>query len=258
MSDSLTTATPETMNTTPAAHLPVRENQVEAEVDRSQIAGQRVMRSMGGGSPAAPPDQFAGALGEVSGRSQSGMLRQLQRSYGNSYVGSVIQRKADGNGTCTECEKKEKEIQRKGEGEVSAVPDGFEAAMQRSGAGHPLDEGTRSFMESRFGEDFSEVKIHTDSAAAEASKLIQAQAFTSERDIYFGSGRSQLQTHDGQKLLAHELTHVVQQRNGATSQNMAKPVVGSPVDTLEQEAETVANQVMTGIYFWRRNVINSA
>lgn len=226
------------------AHPPVRKNQMEVEVDRSQIAGQRVMRSMGGGSPTAPPDRFAGALGQMQSASgQAGMMRQLQRSYGNSYVGNVIQRKADGNGSCTDCEKKEKEIQRKGEGDVGAVPDGFEATMQRSGAGQPLDDGTRSFMESRFGQDFGDVKVHTDSAAAEASQQIQAQAFTTGRDIYFGRGYYQPKASEGKKLLAHELTHTIQQK--ASSNIQTKLEISSPNDRWEQEADHVANQVVS-------------
>jgi len=247
MADSHSTATPETTNAAPTANPPVRENQraVEAEVEQGAIAGQRVMRSVGGGSPETPPEQFSGALGGLSGRSQAGMLRQLQRSYGNSYVGNVVQRKADGNGTCSECEKKDKEIQRKGEGDVSSVPDGFEAAMQRSGSGQPLDEGTRSFMESRFGQDFGEVKIHTDSAAAEASEAVRAQAFTTGRDIYFGRGRYQPQVTEGKGLLAHELTHVVQQ----TSSIQSKSTVSQPGDLHEQEADRVATQVMSEHHF---------
>jgi Domain of unknown function (DUF4157) len=244
MSDSHTTATPETKNATPTAHPPVRENQqvVEAEVEQGAIAEQRVMRAVGGGSPATPPQQFAGALAGMEGRSQAGMLRQLQRSYGNSYVGAVIQRKADGDGTCDECEKKEKEIQRKGEGDVSSVPDGFEATMQRSGTGQPLDEGTRSFMESRFGQDFGDVRVHTDSASEEAAESILAQAFTTNRAIYFGRGRFQPQTKEGQKLIAHELTHIVQQTSGI----QRRLVVDQPESTYEREAETVASQIVDG------------
>jgi hypothetical protein len=226
MSDSLTTAAPEATNAASIAHIPVREHQVESEVDRSQIAGQRIMRSMGAGSPATPPEQFTG----VSGGS-SGLWRQMQRGYGNSYVGQVIQRK------CEDCEKKE--IQRKGEGDLSSVPEGFEATMERSGAGQPLDDGTRSFMESRFGQDFGDVRVHTDSAAAEASKQIQAQAFTTGRDIYFGRGRYQPQSTDGKKLVAHELTHVLQQ----TGEIQAKLIVGQSHDAYEQEAESVANKI---------------
>ncbi|MEH2316511.1 eCIS core domain-containing protein [Nostoc sp.] len=179
----------------------------------------------------------------MSGRSQVEMLRQLQRSYGNSYVGSVIQRKADGSGSCSECEKKEKEIQRKGEGDVSSVPDGFEPAMQRSGSRQPLDQGTRSFMESRFGQDFGEVKIHTDSAAAEASEAVRAQAFTTGRDIYFGRGRYQPHYTEGKKLLAHELAHTIQQKNLSGVQT--KLDISSPSDSLEQAADDTAAKVLS-------------
>ncbi|MEH2048251.1 eCIS core domain-containing protein [Nostoc sp.] len=150
----------------------------------------------------------------------------------------MIQRKAEGSGSCSECEKKE--IQRKGEGDVSSVPDGFEAAMQRSGSGQPLDQGTRSFMKSRFGQDFSDVKVHTDSAAAAASQQIQAQAFTTGRDIYFGRGRYQPQVTEGKRLLAHELTHVVQQ----TGAIQAKFDVNLPGDIYEQQADQIASEVI--------------
>jgi hypothetical protein len=172
------------------------------------------------------------------------MLRQLQRSYGNSYVGAVIQRKGEGDGSCAECKKKD--IQRKGEGDLASVPDGFEVAMQRSGAGNPLDSGTRAFMEPRFGQDFGDVRVHTDSASAEAAKLIHAQAFTTGRDIYFGAGRSQAQKQESQKLLAHELTHVVQQRSGAVTPGMSKPVLGVTGDRFEQEADAVAERIVAG------------
>ncbi|MEH2455966.1 eCIS core domain-containing protein [Nostoc sp.] len=245
MSDSRTTATPETTNAAPTAHPPVRENQQasEAEVEQGAIAGQWVMGRVGGGSPETPPERFSGALGQLSGRSQVGMLRQLQRNYGNSYVGSVIQRKADGSGSCSECEKKDKEIQRKGEGDVSSVPDGFEAAMQRSGSGQPLDDRTRSFMESRFGQDFGEVKIHTDSAATEASEAVRAQAFTTGRDIYFGRGRYQPHYTEGKKLLAHELAHTIQQKNLSGVQT--KLDISSPSDSLEQAADDTAAKVLS-------------
>jgi Domain of unknown function (DUF4157) len=229
MSDSITTATPETKNAAPMAHPPVRENQMEAEVDRSQDVGQRVMRSIGGGSPEAPPEKFTGALDGGSG----GLWRQMQRGYGNQYVGQVIQRK------CDDCEKKEEKIQRKGDGDLSTVPEGFEAAMQQSGSGQQLDDGTRSFMESRFGQDFGDVKVHTDSSAAEASQQIQAQAFTTRRDIYFGRGRYQPQATEGKKLLAHELTHVLQQRETL----QFKRSIGLPDDIYEQEANDVSEQI---------------
>jgi hypothetical protein len=82
------------------------------------------------------------------------------------------------------------------------------------GGGRPLQESTRSFFESRFGEDFSGVRVHTGPAADEAARSIDAKAFTLGQTIAFASGAYQPQTSEGKQLLAHELVHVVQQ--GAT------------------------------------------
>ncbi len=237
MSESSSTAIPEAAKASATAHPPVQDTNVAAEMegDRNGVMSDRMVRAIGGGSPETPPSKFVGVLRSSS---QVGMLRQLQRSYGNSYVGRVIQRK------CEECEKEE--IQRKGESSLSAIPEGFESAMQRSGTGNPLDGETRSFMESRFGQDFSDIRVHHDQPAAEAASLIKAQAFTTGRDIYFGRGQLQPQTTAGQKLLAHELTHVVQQGNGAVVPGLMKPVLSRPGDALEQEADAVAQQIVSG------------
>ena len=79
------------------------------------------------------------------------------------------------------------------------------------GEGQTLSEAERSFMESRFGVDFSGVRIHTDSTAIQLSRELNAEAFTHGRDIYFGAGRYNPRTSSGKRFLAHELTHVVQQ-----------------------------------------------
>jgi hypothetical protein len=78
--------------------------------------------------------------------------------------------------------------------------------------GQPLDSATSTFMESRFGHDFSQVRVHTDSYAARSAKAIDARAYTVGRNIVFGAGQFQPATQMGRQLLAHELTHVVQQR----------------------------------------------
>lgn len=77
--------------------------------------------------------------------------------------------------------------------------------------GRPLSVSQRSFFERRFGYDFGRVRIHTDVRASKAARDMNAQAFTVGRDIVFGSGRYSAVTTDGQRLLAHELTHIVQQ-----------------------------------------------
>ncbi len=77
--------------------------------------------------------------------------------------------------------------------------------------GHPLSASSRRFFEPRFGRDFSQVRIHSDPSAAQAARSVNAQAFTYGRDIVFGAGQYAPETAAGQKLIAHELTHVVQQ-----------------------------------------------
>lgn len=79
------------------------------------------------------------------------------------------------------------------------------------GGGRPLDSETRSFFEPRFGYDFSGVRLHTDSNAAETAKSVNARAFTLGSDIVFGSGEYRPESSQGKRLLGHELTHVVQQ-----------------------------------------------
>jgi hypothetical protein len=77
--------------------------------------------------------------------------------------------------------------------------------------GQPLDQGNRTFFESRFKQDLSHVRVHTDPIAAQAARTIHASAFTSGSDIAFAAGKHQLDTTTGQQLLAHELVHIIQQ-----------------------------------------------
>ncbi len=113
-------------------------------------------------------------------------------------------------------EEKEDELQTKSTGDNSSVnAEGLEQQLGNSkGGGSPLSDEARSFMEPRFGTDFSDVKVHTDSSAVQMNQDIQAQAFTHGQDIYFNSGKYSPDTNEGKSLLAHELTHVVQQRGG--------------------------------------------
>ncbi|MEL6812873.1 MAG: DUF4157 domain-containing protein, partial [Bacteroidota bacterium] len=90
----------------------------------------------------------------------------------------------------------------------------------KSGKGSPMDETTRSQMESGFGADFSGVNIHTDSQAVEMNKGLNALAFTHGNDIYFNEGKYNPETTSGKHLLAHELTHTVQQ--GASKPSIQK------------------------------------
>jgi hypothetical protein len=103
-----------------------------------------------------------------------------------------------------------------------------------SAPGRPLDAATRGFMEPRFGHDFSQVRVHTDAQAADAARAVNALAYTVDRDIVFGKGQYSPQTIDGQKLLAHELTHVVQQAQ-------TNPSAGLGMDGAHEQAAEAAS-----------------
>ncbi|MGC9354332.1 MAG: DUF4157 domain-containing protein, partial [Mariniphaga sp.] len=106
---------------------------------------------------------------------------------------------------------KEGQVQAKADS-APAIPAGFESGLNGSkGSGSPLPSGVRSRMESGFGTDFSNVRIHTGSGAAQMSRQIGAQAFTHGSDIYFNEGKFNPASQSGQHLIAHELTHTVQQ-----------------------------------------------
>jgi hypothetical protein len=98
-------------------------------------------------------------------------------------------------------------------GRAPVVTPSIEAGIKSMrGGGQPLPESVRSYFEPRFGVEFSQVRVHTGSQAASAAKSLHAKAFTSGKDVVFGAGQYLPETSAGKHLLAHELTHVVQQR----------------------------------------------
>lgn len=123
---------------------------------------------------------------------------------------------------CAECgnEKAQRKESSSGDASGKAAPSIVSDVLSSSG-GQPMDGSTKRFMESRFGQDFSQVRIHTDSRAAESASAIQARAYTSGRDVVFGAGEYQPGTDSGKRLLAHELVHVGQQ-DGAVSRSLVQ------------------------------------
>lgn len=93
---------------------------------------------------------------------------------------------------------------------IAVSPQVENQIAQLQGGGHAMPEGLRNMMENGFGRDFSQVRLHTDSQAADMSSSISARAFTHGNDIYFNRGQFSPNTTEGQRLVAHELTHVVQ------------------------------------------------
>jgi hypothetical protein len=126
-------------------------------------------------------------------------------------------------------------------------------ALQRSdvlpsGSGRPLDAGTRRTMETALGADFGDVRIHQGADADKAAKAVGATAFTVGADVVFSGDRYAPGTSEGQELLAHELTHVRQQRQGAVSGTDRGDgvLVSDPADPQEQEASRAAAAVSAG------------
>nr|MDQ3806519.1 DUF4157 domain-containing protein [Acidobacteriota bacterium] len=152
----------------------------------------------------------------------AGLLGQLQQSHGNAYVQRFV---ADVSG-------------REAGGSAHA-----EAERASPGNSQSLDAGTKTHMESAFGEDFGGVRLHTGAGAERAAGNLGARAFTRGRDIYFNKGEYNPSTRDGQELLAHELTHVIQQEGAANRQANS---TGQAGDTHEQEADLSAAAVLAG------------
>jgi len=117
-----------------------------------------------------------------------------------------------------------------------------------SGGGAPLTGETRDFMESRLGADFGDVRVHTDSKASESARSVQAHAYTVGNDVVFQSGKYEPESDSGKRMLAHELTHVVQQRSGPVEGTPAAGgiKVSNPSDAFERSAESSADRVMSG------------
>lgn len=169
--------------------------------------------------------------------------------------GGVLQRKcacgeSSGiSGECEECGKQGLSLQRStGNSELETrnsdgVPPIVDDVLRSSG--QPLDAETRAFMEPRFGHDFSRVRVHADARAAASAQAVNAMAYTVGANIVFDSGQYATGTEAGRQLLAHELTHVVQQGNVPLTPQ-ARLVVGEPRDQFEQEADRVSEAVMKG------------
>ena len=116
------------------------------------------------------------------------------------------------------------------------------AVLDRLGTGQPLPISLRGDMEQAFGHDFSDVRVHADSEAGALAATLGAHAFTVGEHIAFAPGRFRPHNSDARRLVAHELTHVVQQRHGLAGAILRRGI-GEPGDVYEQEAERMADRI---------------
>lgn len=118
-------------------------------------------------------------------------------------------------------------------------------AMRDSGSGEKLSPSVRLHMETAFGSNLGDVRMHTDTLAARAARELNAKAFTSGQEIYFGDGQGRPDSPAGVRLLAHELTHTIQQKQSDKISVQASRVV--PADSAsEKEADTAAYDIESG------------
>ncbi len=186
--------------------------------DHSYDSEEAALRPKTGRVEAPVTDRMARAA--VEGRSDvlggPGLLG-LQRAVGNGGVTSMI------------------------EEERSPVHDVI------SSSGRPLDEDTRTDMEARLGHDFGDVRVHDDSAAHESAQAVNAHAYTVGSNIVFQRDKYDPSSDGGRTMLAHELTHVVQQRSGPVdgTPSAGGIKVSDPSDRFERDAAANAERVMS-------------
>jgi predicted secreted protein len=186
----------------------------------------------GDGAHAANSGQSAGAMGNGNGNGNGahGAELPMQRQAAAFAQSAPAAPPADGNGAPPP-------LQRQASGSQTPAA----APSLEGSTGHPLDSGTRAFMEPVVGQDLGQVRIHTDPPAGQAAQDLSANAFTTGNDIYFAPGQYNPSDTTGRGLVAHELTHVVQQNQGSVS-----PGISQPGDAHEVQAEAVQSAVVSG------------
>ncbi|MBW4615639.1 MAG: DUF4157 domain-containing protein [Desmonostoc vinosum HA7617-LM4] len=139
-------------------------------------------------------------------------------------------------------------VQRVSEGGVATTSD-LEASIQQTrGSGQPLAQSIKEPMEQAFGTDFSGVRVHTDSHSNELNRSIQAKAFTTGQNVFFRQGAYEPESRGGQELIAHELTHVIQQNGGQNSdsttvQSQSNESVNNPLQISRSSVDTIQRAV---------------
>ena len=173
-------------------------------------------------------------------------ILHLQRTIGNQAVQRMLQTsseelKAGSTGTASppgQKHERRKRLQPSNLGQIAVPPIVHEVLAS---PGQPLDAETRAFMEPRFGHDFSPVRIHADTKAAESAELVNGLAYTVGWHVVLGEGQPSPETGAGRQLLAHELAHVVQQSRSGLAPEL------TPFAPHEQDADAAATAVAMGL-----------
>jgi hypothetical protein len=164
-------------------------------------------------------------------------------------TGGLLQRKCDcgqhtiGGSACGSCSKRaETDLQRSAIESATGHGNGIPPIVHDvlSSQGQPLNTDSRTFFEPRFGHDFSRVRVHSDAKAEKSARELNALAYTVGHDVVFGAGLHQPETAKGKELLAHELTHVIQQ-------NASSETIPSRKDSSSSSSESEARQAAQAV-----------
>jgi hypothetical protein len=194
----------------------------------------------------------------MGGSSQIQLSREVSAS--QVLASGLLQRKCAcgqhtiAGGECDECGKKPPSLQRatrKSElgtrnsrletRNSAGVPPIVHEVLRSSG--QPLDSATRAFFEPRFGHDFSRVRVHTDSKAAESARAVNALAYTVGQNIVLGDTHDVSSSWESRKLVAHELAHSIQQKSNVEGLTQEMRMT-SPNDRSEREAEVAVEAIL--------------
>ncbi|MEM7344710.1 MAG: DUF4157 domain-containing protein [Chloroflexota bacterium] len=167
---------------------------------------------------------------KTESKSESSGVNSLQQSVGNRAVQRILAQRSSGQPMHSE---------------GWEVEDGTKARVnEERGQGQSVDERTQNEVGGALGYDFSEVTIHDNKESHELSRDLEARAFTTGTDVFFGEGEYNPDSNEGQELLAHELTHVVQQQSGQVDLGGSGMRVNDPDDSYEKQADQVAARVV--------------
>jgi hypothetical protein len=170
----------------------------------------------------------AGERGDAARvREGRGPLERLAQGIGNRSFAQLIARVREGEGLLPS----------------GRVDPNVEAAIATAqGLGRPLDRGVSERFEAALEQSLADVRVHTDDGAAALARAVSARAFTVGSDIFFAPGEYRPGSRDGNELIAHEVTHVIQQRGAPSGGPLT---VSQPGDDLEREADAVSRDLIT-------------
>jgi len=193
---------------------------------------------------------YAEAPGHINGQQADSVSEQVM-----GMPEPQLQRACACGGSCPKCQTEQRghgheRLQTKRallcDWEQTAVPPIVHDVL--GSPGQPLDRETRVFMEPRFGHDFSSVRLHTDTQAAESARAVNARAYAVGHDVVFAAGQYAPKNAAGRHLLAHELAHTIQQ-SGTSTTLAPVSLISRPNDAAEMEADTAADAVSGGSSF---------